>query len=189
MNGANDLPPTDSFDISAYRNLLVAGTNVLAIQGISRSRTSTEFFVNPQLTATQPVASTGFFTVPTPGAPNTAGVTAILSDLQLDHAGDFYTSPFNLAMQTDTQGATIRYTTDGSAVPTVNNGMVYTGPILIGQITASQPRARRSCGPRRSRTDSRPPTSTPNRTSSCRTSSRSRRRRLDPQQFPFTGVR
>ena len=140
------LPPVVSFDITSKLGTLTAGTNVLAIQGLNRTLNGTDFLINPQLSATGAGGGTGYFTTPTPGAANTAGVTNFISDLQFDHEGGLYTSPFDLTISTDTTGATILYTTDGSA-PTLTdgltptNGIFYTGPIRIGQITAQNPRA------------------------------------------------
>lgn len=46
----------------------------------------------------------------------------------------FFDAPFQVAITTDTPGASIRYTTDGS-VPTPTAGTVYSGPISISQTT------------------------------------------------------
>jgi hypothetical protein len=56
------------FDISAYANKLVAGQNILAIQGLNESTTSSDFLISAELKATQ---STG------PGVPSGVSPTAL----------------------------------------------------------------------------------------------------------------
>lgn len=72
-----------------------------------------------------------FFQTTTPGAINSASsYPGVVKDTNfLDDRG-FYSEPFQLVITSDTPGATIRYTTDGSK-PTPTSGTVYTGPILI----------------------------------------------------------
>jgi hypothetical protein len=75
-----------------------------------------------------PDGSQTFFSPPTPLAANpSAGVTAVPT---FSHARGFYDSAFSLTLSSTTAGATIRYTTDGSA-PTSTTGTVYSGPISI----------------------------------------------------------
>ncbi len=131
ISSGASLPPTESFDITAFKNLLVSGTNVLAIQGLNDKINGVDFLVNPSITGTQGVPSTGYLPSPTPGAANASGISGFVSDLQFDHSGGFYNSPFDLTISTDTAGATLYYTTDGSA-PSATNGSTYTGPIHIG---------------------------------------------------------
>lgn len=72
-----------------------------------------------------------YFDVPSPGASN--GGTASPSRVKtpdLSLAGGFYIGPQTLAITTETSGATIRYTLDGTE-PTETNGNVYNGPIVL----------------------------------------------------------
>ncbi len=68
---------------------------------------------------------------PTPGASNNGAFLAVVEDTKFSHDRGFYTEPFDVVIMTATDGATIRYTTDGST-PTASYGSVYTSPIRIG---------------------------------------------------------
>lgn len=72
-----------------------------------------------------------YFPTPTPGVAN--GTSAMISVLPTPHfsvARGFFDAPFNLLLTTPIPGATIRYTTDGSA-PTLANGQTFSAPIPI----------------------------------------------------------
>ena len=73
------------------------------------------------------------FLLPTPAAANEL-VPKLVADVRFDHKRGLYTNSFNLALSTNTNGASIRYTTDGS-MPTTATGTVYTGPIPIDNTT------------------------------------------------------
>ena len=75
-------------------------------------------------------AGSGFFAVPTPGAANGAAYPGVVNDTRFDHDRGFYSEPFTVAITCATAGATIRYTTDGSA-PSPTSGLVYTGPVPV----------------------------------------------------------
>lgn len=135
-NATNGLPPIVDFDISSALSSLVTGTNILAIHGMNDSISSPDFLLNPQLSGVSTTPGTGFFTTPTPGAPNSAGVNNFVSDVFFDHDAGYYSSPFDLEIGTATAGATIRYTLDGTA-PSLTNGITYSNPIHIGGSTRS----------------------------------------------------
>ena len=71
---------------------------------------------------------------PTPGAKNDVGVTGMVGDTTFSVDRGFYDAPFQLIISTNTPGAQIRYTTNGSP-PTATTGTVYTGPITIDRTT------------------------------------------------------
>ena len=72
-----------------------------------------------------------FFQTATPGAVNDAtNYPGVVKDTNFDVDRGFYSASFPLTISTDTPGATIRYTLDGSK-PSASSGTVYTGPIPI----------------------------------------------------------
>ncbi len=75
-----------------------------------------------------------YFGSPTPGAVNNAGKPGVVKDTNFSMDRGFYDAPFDLAILSDTDGATIRYTTNGS-IPTLTNGTTYTDPISITSTT------------------------------------------------------
>ncbi len=88
--------------------------------------------------------SQGYFTTPTPGADNTTAlISGYVGDTRFSVDRGFFTAPFSLSITTDTQGAVIRYTTDGSP-PGEDTGTLYTGPVTIGSTTVVRARAFRT---------------------------------------------
>ena len=73
---------------------------------------------------------------PTPGTSNNSSYLAVVADTKFSHDRGFYTEPFEVQITTETPGAMIRYTTDGST-PTMNHGSVYNpaSPITISTTT------------------------------------------------------
>ncbi len=72
-----------------------------------------------------------YFETPTPGAPNPPStITDVLAPVHFSVNRGFFQQPFTLSLATETQGATIVYTLDGS-VPAGTNGLVYSQPIGI----------------------------------------------------------
>ncbi|MFW6146390.1 MAG: lamin tail domain-containing protein [Planctomycetota bacterium] len=121
------------FDLTGGLSRLTAGENVLAVQGFNRSADSSDFLIAAELTAERAAAVTqqeAWFITPTPGAENTAGVLGVVDDTAFSVDRGFFTDPLDVAVTTDTDGAEIRYTTDGST-PTATHGTVYTGPVHI----------------------------------------------------------
>lgn len=82
----------EEFDLTSAQDLIIRGTNVLALHGLNSSTTSSDFLVlatieAQPLTEGSPVPS--YFTVPTPGERNVGGVDTlgpILSDVTLSPA-------------------------------------------------------------------------------------------------------
>jgi len=121
----------EEINVSAYRNLLQSGNNLLAVHALNRSAADPDFLVVPELGEYSVVnTSNAFFATPSPGALNSAGAVAIVSDTKFSMDRGLYTTPFSLVITTATAGATIRYTTNGSS-PSLTNGITYAGPLGI----------------------------------------------------------
>ena len=76
----------------------------------------------------------GYFVTSTPGEPNGSTYDGIVSDTTFSIDRGFYDQPFEVSLQTETEQAEIRYTTDGSQ-PTATHGLVYASPIDISTTT------------------------------------------------------
>ncbi|HVR75874.1 MAG TPA: chitobiase/beta-hexosaminidase C-terminal domain-containing protein [Planctomycetota bacterium] len=75
-----------------------------------------------------------YFVDPTPGAANSGDTIVFVADTKFSVDRGFFDAPFDVAIETATPGATIRYTLDGTA-PTESTGSLYTGPIRIDRTT------------------------------------------------------
>ncbi|MDP7287956.1 MAG: lamin tail domain-containing protein, partial [Phycisphaerae bacterium] len=81
-----------------------------------------------------------FFATDTPGDANTEEFWLFVENVDFSHDRGFYDDSFDLTLSTDTAGAEIRYTTDGSE-PTETNGTLYVAPAQIPIITTTAVRA------------------------------------------------
>ncbi|HYO23702.1 MAG TPA: lamin tail domain-containing protein, partial [Lacipirellulaceae bacterium] len=127
----------EDIDLTPFRHLLTAGSNVLAVHGLNRNTGSLDFLISPLLVAERPSAAvTGYMAAPTPGAANQQGTLGVVADTSFSVDRGFFTNPFNVQISTPTTGTTIRYTLDGS-VPTETTGLVYNpaAPPLISTTT------------------------------------------------------
>lgn len=76
-----------------------------------------------------------FFPEPTPAAENTTtAYTGIVEDTDFSVDRGLYDAPIEVAITSSTEGASIYYTTDGTA-PAADNGTLYTAPISITTTT------------------------------------------------------
>ncbi|MCA9235949.1 MAG: chitobiase/beta-hexosaminidase C-terminal domain-containing protein, partial [Planctomycetales bacterium] len=132
-----------SFDLSSSLGSLHSGTNVLAIHALNLNNSS-DMLMSPRLVATESLLQEplvyGHFATPTPNAPNGTVFTGVVADTKFSVNRGFFSAPFNVEVTTDTPGATIVYTTDGSAPAVdgnmnVTNGFVYSGALAISQTT------------------------------------------------------
>lgn len=107
----------EEFDITEHLNLLVDGTNVLAIHGLNRTDSDEDFILAPELYAVDAgalqTASRLYFDTPTPGDFNTGGYPGVVEDPVFSRPGGAYPSSTSVAITSATPGATIRYTTNG----------------------------------------------------------------------------
>ena len=133
---------TEAIDISSAIQLLNQGTNLLAIHGLNESIDSDEFLLHAELAEVE--VSSGellYFTTPTPGDFNPAtGVDGFLTNeitFSQDHG--YFDAPFEVSLTSETEGTTIRYTTDGSEPS--ESSTLYTGPITVAATTTIRARA------------------------------------------------
>ena len=75
-----------------------------------------------------------YFLRPTPGAPNGETLAGKVAKLAFNQPHGFYEEPFELSIISQTPGAQIRYTTDGS-VPAEGSGQVLNGALTVGKTT------------------------------------------------------
>lgn len=123
------------FDLSDFAYLVRPGINVLAIQALNDAVDSPDFLIQARLENTQVIiGDNGYFESPTPGSANGQITLGLVSDPFVDRDRGFYNTPFEVAMACLPDGATIRYTLDGSA-PTMTAGDEYVGPIFIDRTT------------------------------------------------------
>ncbi|MDP4625676.1 MAG: lamin tail domain-containing protein [Akkermansiaceae bacterium] len=76
----------------------------------------------------------GYFVSPTPGAANSVSIAGRVADTAFSVDRGIFTSSFSVEITTETVGAQIRYTTNGST-PTATTGTVYSTPLTISQTT------------------------------------------------------
>jgi len=89
-----------------------------------------------------------FMAAPTPGRENNGGYIDVVADPEFSHKRGFYDAPFSVTITTETEGAIIYYTLDGSEPynPDFGNptGRVYSGPISISTTTCLRAAAMKS---------------------------------------------
>lgn len=126
-----------AFDITDHVGDLLVGHNVLAVHALNEAGSS-DMLMTPRLVAgnaslIEPIEE-GFFATPTPGSANGSTFLGFVADTAFSVDRGFYTSEFDVEISSATAGATIYYTTDGSA-PSVTNGSVYSAPVNISTTT------------------------------------------------------
>lgn len=129
-----DVITFENIDITAFQNLLLpAGQeNILAIHGLNLNSGDGDFLITPILEGvTLDQEPQGiFFTSPTPNTDNGEGILGFVGDTEFSVDRGFYDAPFHLEIASDTAGATIVYTLDGST-PSLGNGTQGTSPVVI----------------------------------------------------------
>jgi hypothetical protein len=126
----------ETINLTGQLSLLHDGSNLLAIHGLNLSPNDTDFLVLAELSEFQVLQNTNqHFATPTPGAYNTgSGFAGFVRDTRFSHDRGFYDTNFACTITTATEGATIKYTVNGSW-PSATNGLVYSGPIPITNTT------------------------------------------------------
>ena len=126
-----------STNLMPYLGNLRVGRNVLAIHALNDNKNNSEFLLLPELVCTSGSEAYQYFSLRTPGKYNVTGAMGVTGEVWFSHERGFYGSPFDLTLSTETYGAEIRYTKDGST-PTASHGVVYVAgsPIRIDKTTA-----------------------------------------------------
>src|SRR6185503_10813581 len=107
---------------------------VLAIQALNDRADSPDFLARFRLeNTTVTLGATGYMTSPTPDQQNATADLGLVADPTVDRDRGFCSQPIQVTITCATEGATIRYTTDGST-PTLSSG-TYSGPIAIERTT------------------------------------------------------
>ncbi|MBN1817093.1 MAG: lamin tail domain-containing protein, partial [Sedimentisphaerales bacterium] len=124
----------EAFNLTPYLPLLQTypAVNVLAIQALNNHKDNGEFSILPELQIATNVGIPQYFNQMTPGEFNIPGALGRVGDTKFSHDRGFYTAAqaFNLEITSETSGASIYYTLNGST-PTAEAGTLYAGPIPI----------------------------------------------------------
>lgn len=122
----------ESISLTEHMGLLHArpARNVLAIHGLNDTVNNGEFMLLPVLIGASNVETPQYFTTPTPGAYNVAGAIGLVDKVSYDFQRGFFDTPFDLTLATETPGAAIYFTLDGST-PSASHGTLYAAPIHI----------------------------------------------------------
>lgn len=115
---------------------LKQGENLLAIHGMNRSSTDTDFLIEPEIISTTVRYATNadsqrYFVVPSPGIANYAGFEGASGEVDFSLKSTTYFDPFELILtpKEPTTLGRIYFTINGS-VPTTNSTL-YTAPIQV----------------------------------------------------------
>lgn len=124
----------EDIDLTDLLDKLVDGANVLAVHGLNDSADDGAFLILPELRATRKESALNYMRTPTPGAANEPGALGFVRDVTFSVEHGFFSSPFSLELATETAGAQVRYTLDGST-PTASTGAVYSTPLALSKTT------------------------------------------------------
>jgi hypothetical protein len=137
----------EQFDLGEHTGWLIDGTNVLAVHGLNSFSDDSDMLLVPELIASASdtvaafgqSAAVGYMPVPTPGAPNVVGsqvFAGLVADTRFSVDRGFYEEPFQVEITSETSGAEVYFTTDGS-LPAPDNRAAsrYEGPLLIETTT------------------------------------------------------
>ena len=114
----SDRPDAAAFKPQEFRfanasGLLRAGSNVLAVQGLSRTADAARWLVLPELTADlAPMQIGSFVDTPTPGQANLSGFAGLMQPPTFSVPSGTFIEDFALELTADQAGSQIRYTTD-----------------------------------------------------------------------------
>ncbi|CAN5436816.1 hypothetical protein BH23VER1_BH23VER1_31570 [soil metagenome] len=130
--------------LSDQTDLVTPGTNVIAIHGLNSSADDPDFLALPELTALHidsvdpDPANAAYYTAPSPGAPNTAGLVGFAGPVTISPPASTFTTTQSVTLSADPD-ATIRFTLDGS-VPT-ESSPAYSAPLALANSATLRVRA------------------------------------------------
>ena len=134
----NEAVVFQDFNVTSFAHLLNKGTNVLAIQGLNGGITSSDMLITAELHGkkiTDPsLGDPGYLAVPSPRGYNGDTFDGFVGDTQFSVDRGFFDEAFELEIISQTEGAEIRYTLDGSD-PEPTRGRVYNAPIRVTRTT------------------------------------------------------
>ena len=132
----NEALEYEVFDLSNHTTLLLTGRNILSIHGLNSDLDSSDMLISPELrglqTTNPSIGESGFLEIPTPAAHNGETTEGFVADTKFNINRGFFTEPFQLELSSETEGAEIRYTIDGST-PGPLSGRVYRTPLSINR--------------------------------------------------------
>ena len=133
----------ENFDISAYKHLLVAGQNMLAIHAFNRNTTSSDLLIVPELTcritSDAVNSTTGYLEEPTPGTENTAEIPMGSEPVIFSAPGALCDAPVTVELFATNSAEKIYYTLDGSQ-PSITSSE-YSGAITISSTASLRARS------------------------------------------------
>ncbi|MBI4604959.1 MAG: lamin tail domain-containing protein [Planctomycetes bacterium] len=125
----------EDIGLGDHLGLLRHGRNVLAIHALNDSPTSPDFLLVPELLKVT-LSPNRYLSPPTPGAPNVFGVIDFVADTKFSADRGLYDGPFTVSIATETPGAQIYYTLDGSApAPGGATARMYAGALTVTRTT------------------------------------------------------
>jgi len=135
----------EDFNISANLNLVEAGSNVLAIQGLNGTLGSSDLLILPELNATTVATNPGlgvadYFQNPTPATSNGTNQGLPAEAVTFSIPGRGFTGSLSLDLSVSSPTARIRYTTDGGK-PTPSSTLYTGSPINISSSQIIRARA------------------------------------------------
>lgn len=127
---------SENIPIELTPALLSVGDNVLAIHGLNSSASNLDFFIEAELEGQQVTDLPNLYLwPPAPGQIDSVGYLGFVADTKFSLNRGFYDSPVAVSISCATPGATIYWTTNGSA-PSPANGSVFTSPIMVDHTLA-----------------------------------------------------
>ena len=127
------------FGIAGFSDVLKAGKNILAIQGLNNKVTSSDLLIHPEIVAykkTEVKETYGFIFQPSPGDRNNETVTGVEAEVVFAQPSQLFQTSLEIELtkpETASPESKIHYTTDGSVPDGAST--VYTGKLTLNNTT------------------------------------------------------